>query len=573
MLIHPLFSMPQIIRFHLVALTTILFMSSAPLFAQGTSAGSILQNIGRSDFEYALPEAQPNIRISPSEKPINSTAQTFFVKQFIFVGNQKVPSLKLQAMVVDYLYRQISLADLRVATDSITEYYRESGLLVRTQIPPQDVTDGQLRIEILEASLGDIVIENKSLRISNDRVEEWIYTVLPRFATILLGSLDRALLTLNDQPDILVEGRLQEGSHPGESILVITVKDKPRFDAAFVIENYGQSSTGQIRETANLNINSPLGKGELINIYALSTEGSKFGRVALSLPLGRDGWRLGLNTSALTYQVINPSFNQLGANGSSSTSGADLTYPIIRSRPVNLFLMGSYNYSDLTNSANGEVVSQYNTSVIQGGLTGNLLDNLAGGGVNAFSVLISGGMVDLNNSPSLLSDLNGAQVNGSFYKIRYSANRIQSIGRGLSTYIGTSGQWANKNMDPSEQLYFGGPYSVRAYATGQGNASQGNLTTVELRQALSSAWLFSVFYDYASLQTLINSNFSSAPQDNTYAMQGLGSSISWIGPLGFQLKAIWAMRTGSLPASITQTFSGNGGTSTTRFWLTASMPI
>jgi hemolysin activation/secretion protein len=182
-------------------------------------------------------------------------------------------------------------------------------------------------------------------------------------------------------------------------------------------------------------------------------------------------------------------------------------------------------------------------------------------------------MVNLNTSPSLSSDVIGPQVNGNFTKLRYAANRLQAITSSLSAYLGASGQLASKNLDSSEQLYLGGPYSVRAYATGQGNASQGNLMTFELRQTLPMNLLLTGFYDYANVQTYKTSYFASAPLNNTYALQGLGSSIGWSGPLGLQIKAIWAMRTGTLPTLVTQSFSGNGGTSSNRFWLTASLPI
>jgi hemolysin activation/secretion protein len=191
--------------------------------------------------------------------------------------------------------------------------------------------------------------------------------------------------------------------------------------------------------------------------------------------------------------------------------------------------------------------------------------------------MASGGMVNLNSSPSLPDDLSGPQVNGNFTKLRYAANRLQAITSGLSAYLGTSGQVASKNLDSSEQIYLGGPYSVRAYATGQGNASQGNLITFELRQKLPMKLLLTGFYDYANVQTYKTSNFINTTQNsayaNTYALQGLGSSISWSGPLGLQIKAIWAMRTGTLPPLVTQSFNGNGGTSSNRFWLTASLPI
>lgn len=550
-----------------------LFFLAPKSFAQQTSAGSVLQGIRSQELETTLPQVLPNIGQAKVEQTSGPNAATFFAKRFVFIGNTKVSSETLNTLVAGYLNRPVTFNDLKNAADLIAEYYRAQGLLVKTQIPRQDVTGGVVTIEIMEASLGSIFIDNKSKRVSNTRVEKWIYSAIPRNTSLSLSALDRALLTLNDLPDIQVTSSLQEGGKRGETNVLLTVTDKPLVDGMVGVDNFGQSSTGQNRATANLNINGPLGLGEQVNIYGLHTEGTNYGRVALTAPIGSDGLRVGINGSYLAYRVVNSSFNQLFANGTSSTSGAELTYPIIRSRPANLFLLTNYNYSSFINNANSAITSQYSTSVFLGGLSGNLLDSFAGGGINSGSLMASGGSVNLNNSPSLSSDVIGPQVNGNFTKLRYAANRIQAITPSLSAYLGASGQIANKNLDSSEQLYLGGPYSVRAYATGQGNASQGNLMTFELRQTLPMKLLLTGFYDYANVQTYKTTNFTSAPQNNTYALQGLGSSIGWSGPMGLQIKAIWAMRTGTLPTLVTQSFNGNGGTSSNRFWLTASLPI
>jgi len=554
------------------ALFFALFSMAPKSFAQETSAGSILQGIRSQIPENALPQVAPNLEQPKLDQQSNIKAVTFIAKRFVFVGSTEVSTEKLNSLVSGYLNRPINFNDLKGATDLIVQYYREHGWLVRTQIPGQDVTEGIITIQILEASLGGVIIDNKSKRVSSARVESWIYKAIPRATALSLSALDRALLTLNDLPDIQVSSSLQEGKIRGETIVLLTVTDKPVLDGTLGVDNFGQSSTGQNRATAILNINGPLGLGEQVNVYGLYTEGTNYGRIALTAPIGSDGLRVGINASYLSYRVLNPSFNQLWANGTSSTGGAELTYPIVRSRPANLFLLGNYNYSSFNNNANGAIASQYNTSVFQGGLNGNFLDGVAGGGINSGSLVASGGSVNLNNSPSLPLDVIGPQVNGSFTKLRYGANRLQAITSSLSAYLGVSGQFASKNLDSSEQLYLGGPYSVRAYATGQGNASQGNLLSVELRQTLPLNLLLTGFYDYANVQSYKISNFTGAPL-NTYALQGLGSSLGWTGPAGFQMKVIWAMRTGSLPASVTQTLNGNGGTSSNRLWLTAALPL
>jgi hemolysin activation/secretion protein len=445
--------------------------------------------------------------------------------------------------------------------------------LVRAYLPRQDITDGLVTINIVEASLGGIVIDNQSKRIGNARVENWIYGRIPRGSLLSLDELDRTLLTLSDMPDVAVEGSLQAGEKPGETVLGVRVSDKPLIDAVLGLDNFGSASTGQNRGTVTLNVNGSLGLGEQLGVYGLYTEGTRYARLSLTAPGAGNGLRVGVNASYLSYRVVSASFAQLGVEGSSHTGGLELTYPIVRSRPANLYFTSNFNYNAFDNRDATGPTSQYNTSVWVGGLSGNRIDGFAGGGVNVGSLTLSGGSVNLDASPSLQADAIGPQVNGHFTKLRYAANRVQALSESLSAYLAVSGQVASKNMDSSEQLYLGGPNDVRAYATGQGNASQGMLTTFELRQSLPWQMQLTGFYDYGHVQTYKSTGFASAPADNGYVLQGFGASLAWGGQHGIQIKGTWAQRTGNLPAAVVQALDGNGGTSSNRYWLSASIPL
>ena len=157
--------------------------------------------------------------------------------------------------------------------------------------------------------------------------------------------------------------------------------------------------------------------------------------------------------------------------------------------------------------------------------------------------------------------------------MRYSVNRNQFINSYVSAYLGLTGQLASKNLDASEQIYFGGPYAVRAYATGQANASQGEIMTFELSQVLPMGLTLTEFYDYSNVQTFKDINFQGAPPQNSYSLQGVGSSLGWIGDAGIKIKATLAIPTGSIPPTIKQTLTGNGGYSSYRLWLTATLPF
>ena len=554
-----------------IFLVTVTWATGA--YAQ-TSAGQLLQQ--NRELE-PTPPILPDATREPSPVELKPQAPktdqlTFVVKQFIFVGNTKVQTSDLQHLVADFIGQRISFDDLKRITDAITEYYRDRGWLVRVFLPQQDVTDGTVTIRIIEAKLGDIRIDNQSKRVSNERVESWIYGRIPQTSELSLDQLDHALLTLNDLPDVSVAGSLQEGTKSGETILLLTVTDKPLFNGQASVDNFGDSNSGKVRGSALVNVNGPLGIGDQLSVYGMYSEGNSYGRISLTLPVGTSGLRVGVNGSTMAYRVLNQSFQSLYANGIANTGGVEATYPIIRTRPANLIAIANWNYNQFKNwTINGKNTDQsYDSNVAQFGLTGNLIDGFFGGGLNVGSLIGSAGDI----SRDVASQFNGSYgVAGNFAKLRYAANRNQALTQSLSFYLGVSGQLASKNMDSSEQLYLGGPMNVRAYGSGQGAASQGNLTIAELRQNLPYQTQLTAFYDMGNVQTWKFNNPQVNGVNNNYILQGFGASFGWIGPYNFNIKATWAQRTGQLTESVASYLRQNGGTSPNRFWITASLPF
>ena len=564
-------------RFFLKVLAALLIafvsVGSGAAHAQ-TSAGQLLQQNRELEPQ---PPVLPDASREPAPVELKPLAPkpgqvSFIVKQFVFVGNSKVSSGELQPLVADFIGKPITFDDLKRVTDAIAEYYREKGWLARAILPQQDITEGTVTIRIVEAKLGGLKIDNQSKRVSDARVEAWIYGRIPQASELSLIELDHALLTLNDLPDVSVAGSLQEGAKPGETLLLLTVTDKPLFNGQVAVDNYGDSNSGKVRGSAMVNANGPLGIGDQISLYGMYSEGNSYGRLSFTAPVGTSGLRMGVNASTMAYRVLNQSFQSLYANGTASTGGVEATYPLLRTRPANIVTIANWNFNQFKNwTINGLNQDQtYDTNVAQFGFSGNLIDGLLGGGLSTGSLIGSAGDIGRNSEGQYD---NAYDVAGNFAKLRYAANRNQALTESLSFYLGVSGQLASKNMDSSEQLYLGGPMNVRAYASGQGAASQGNLTTAELRQSLPYQTQLTAFYDMANVQTWKYNNAVVNGVNNNYILQGFGASLGWIGPYGLNIKAVWAQRTGQLSQSVAQYLSQNGGTSVNRFWITGSIPF
>ena len=547
--------------------------SAACAWAQAqTTPGQLLQDIRTlqpQGHELPAPQTGSGLGLEPAEAPTAGQIQ-FVVKEFTLQGHERMASHALQALLAGWLNKPITYDDLRQACVAIASLYREQGLLARAVLQPQDITDGQVIIRIIESRLGGLAIDNRSLRISNAQIQAWFDQQTPPGQVIDLRALDHALLTLSDLPTVAAEGFLQEGDTAGQTVLALTVQDKPRSSGQVLLDNFGDQNTGKTRASAQLNLNGPFGHTDQLNLYGLHTQGSDYVRVGwtTTTAAATRGQRLGLYASRMDYAISSSAFQTARIQGAADVFGFEASDPLIRSRSANAMVSFNWAHSRFKSWSNGVLSADrsYSSHVAQFGVSGNRLDDWQGGGISTASLMGSLGSIDRLES----ADTN--QVGGIFSKLRYGFTRSQNLLPGLSLYFSLTGQIANHNMDSSEQLYLGGPMNVRAYASGQGSASQGQLYTVELRKQLPEPVQLALFYDEGRAQTW-KFNPASNNVDNAYNLRGMGISATWQGPHAIQVKATWAQRIGAPSASVSNFLAQNGGLDRNRFWLNASVPF
>lgn len=536
-----------------------------PLTAQAQTpadAGQLLQQIEKERGTVLPKKTAP--AISPAPQPMQPvTGVTVTVTTFRFAGNTLLGNDQLAPVVAEYLNRPIGFAELQKAAAAVAEAYRTAGWVVRAYLPQQDIQNGTVTIQIVEAVFGGVKFEGApAKRVALTQIQNGFEAQQAKGAPLNNNALDRALLLADDLPGVAVSGSLQEGANARETDLILKLADEPLSVGEASLDNTGSRSTGSERFTANLNFNSPFGYGDLPSANFIHTQGSDYLRLGFTLPVGADGWRVGANASALSYRLVAPEFVALNGKGTSSTAGLDASYPIIRSRLKNLYLGMNYDQKQFDNQSSGATQSHYKIDTFTANLNGNLFDNLGGGGANSASLALVSGHVALGT----LDAGENAALNGGFTKLRYSLSRQQVITDSVAFYAALSGQDANnKNLDSSEKFYLGGSGGVRAYPTSEGGGSSGNLINLELRGRLPQGFVLTGFYD--------NGHVSNYDGSKSYSLKGAGASLVWQAEFGLSLKATWSQRIGNNPNPTATGNDQDGSLHKNRFWLTASMPF
>ncbi len=554
-----------------LCLLACLLLSAEGVNAQTPDAGQLLQQIekglGAALPKKLAPEAPPAPRLM--EPPVGATVT---VSSFRFSGNTLLSAQQLAPAVAGFLNRSLDFAELQEVASVVAETYRKAGWIVRAYLPQQDITDGILTIQIVEAVFGKAILDGTApARLKFEQALSMVYAQQAQGLPLNAEAIDRALLLLDDIPGVSVIGNLTEGDQDGETDLALKLANEPLFQGDVTVDNTGSRSTGAQRLAANLLVNSPMGQGDLVSINLFHTEGSDYARVAASVPLGPHGWRVGLNTSHLIYKLVAPEFVALRVSGASTTVGLDTTYPLLRSRVRNVYLTSAYDQKTFDNQADGVISSRYKASALTLGLSANAFDSWGGGGANSASLSWANGYIDLDGSPNQSSDATTTQAQGAYHKWRYAISRQQTITDDLSLFAAYSGQVASKNMDSSEKFSLGGSSGIRAHPSGEASGSEGQTINLELRYQLPQNLTLTGFYDWGQVTVNRNNNFEGASTVNNQKLQGAGVSLAWQTGFGLNVKATLARRVGSNPNPTSTGNDQDGSLTLNRLWLTASL--
>ena len=499
------------------------------------------------------------------------------LKDIQFQGVSILGDMELKGIVEPYLNTPMTYEQMLEIGMTVEAYYRKNNYLARAILPPQDLTQGVLLIDVIESVFSKIEIEQELADLPNtqEHVTALIESQQKTGEPLNTQSLDRVLALANDVPGINAQGSLRQGREPGETELLLKLYQGRTRQAELNIDNGGSRSTGAIRLMATLNWFNPGDFADLLNAAAVHTQGSDYARLAYSVPVGTDGWRMGVNASSMNYKVIVGDQGMVGAFGEAITKGLEWVYPLLRAddRSATVTLAADTKKFQNT-SAQGLVMSDYEAKVMSAQVSGFYRDLNPGGGTGTYSLQLSHGNINLDGSLSQQTDKNTVKTEGEFNKLRLNGTWQQAITTSTSTFVSYTGQLSDKNLDSSEKMQLGGMNGVRAYPTGEGSGSDGQMVQFELRHQLESGINMAAFYDWGQVYLQHNPDYPGGPANNRNIYKGIGASVGYTTEDGINIKATWARKIGNNPNP--NPINGNdqdGTRDRNRYWLQVTLPF
>jgi hemolysin activation/secretion protein len=451
--------------------------------------------------EKQFDDRQPN-EARPARSPLRmpsvarpevgaDTKPLFVLRGVNLVGASAMPPDRLAVTYEPYLGKKVSQADLVTIAQAIGDLYRTAGFhLSRAIIPPQDIADGHVRVQVIEGSITEVSLKG-------DGAEQ--FGVRPLLDPVLaehpsrLPTLERQLLLINGWPGVrILDSALEEiGETTGRFRLVIYLKTWHIYAWAGA-DNLGSASVGPWQTYASGALNSYLLPGDTLalNLSTIANDPRQlgFGRLSYDAPVGTDGVRIG--ASAL-YSEVHPGDWRRLFNDRTQTEAFEAHASIVPLQSVksSLVLTAAAAFSDVSERDMFGPIYDDHIRTVSLSSDYRLQDGFAG---TNYATLTYRQGLDIFGASKFGDDdfISRFGAAPNFSVLDFYFTRYQTLFGNFSAKIAMASQTASGPLYTSQQFYLGGAAFGRGYGAAELSGDNGLAGSFELRFDRKPGWRY-----------------------------------------------------------------------------------
>ena len=468
---------------------------------------------------------------------------TLTISRVVVTGATVYSDADLAPLYADLMGAEVSLAAVYDLARRITAKYGAAGyVLSRAIVPPQNFgrRGAVIRIQVVEGYVDRVIWPAEKLTRYRDFFTDYSARITAdRPANV--RTLERYLLLANDLPGLKFSTTLKPSpTHPNASILIVEVKEKA-IDAIARIDNRGTPARGPWQYLGSATVNNFFGAHEAFTVTYAGTFQLE------ELQYVQANYRQVLNSEGLTffangsYGVGRPGTEQLRLldyRTRCSVVEAGFTYPVIRTRELNLLLTGLGFITDDRSTTGGHPFTHDKLRGFRFKADADWADSWLG--INQVNVTFSQGIKGLGSTDNAVPGTTpppgeaGPSTNAGrvdFSKIEATFSRLQPLLPNFSAFVAVYGQYAFTPLLVSEQCSYGGRFFGRAFDPSQLLGDHCWAALGELRYDIMTPWK-----QLTRLQT-----YAFADHGETYNINpAAGTPLSQSGTsVGVGVRAAW----------------------------------
>ena len=414
---------------------------------------------------------------------LNTEQVAFTLKSIKITGNTVFPEYVLQRLVDFKLGQKVTINDLIMSANEITDYYQSKGYISTVAyLPPQKVQNGAIEIKVLEGKYGNVEINPGKWERASYLNKKYLEDKNIQPGKILNVKDVRAALQEMSTEEYMQGSVSFADNEESEEYSDVTLDVKDRFPINLDLryDNQGREAIGTHRGVIYAGLHDVTGHGDtLMGTVSYSSRSIGAGGI-YSIPIAKNDTRLNLGYS-YSHVNIGKLLKHLDISGDSHNVFVGVSRRLAQGDDYRLYgdITLDLRNTDLSSDIPvvNSMLSDYRTRVIRGSLT-NVKDDYYGRWL--FNGGIAGGI------PIDASDHHKARnmSSNNFVKVNASAARLQVLPFNHMLIWQVNGQYANRHLWASEAMQVGGIASVRGYEEGFRIGDYGVTTSVEYRMPI-----------------------------------------------------------------------------------------
>ncbi|SHH07313.1 ShlB/FhaC/HecB family hemolysin secretion/activation protein [Pollutimonas bauzanensis] len=449
------------------------------------------QEMQRGYLEERVPAPEtpePVIRDEQSKPPAASSRATasFELKRLDFDPSSYLSDQDLDAIRARYVGQPINYDGLQIIVQEINALYRKRGILTaRAILPPQKVVGGAVRIELVEGRLGKVsVVDNRNVR------DSWLvnWLEIEPGEPLDTAKLERRIELFNHSNDMRLDARLRPGASFGYTDLMLQAHQLPPYQLRVFAGNEGSRSVGRNQVGLDGAWNSPIGIGDRLGLYYLHSDGSDSASINYTIPVNRQGGRLGVSYSDLDSRVVSGPYEDFDVKGRARSGQIVFRQPLLQK---GAWWFDGTLAGGVSKSTNDILGARLSEEKVKSATVGLFASGLYEDRSLSLSVTNSN-----NRMESSLSGHRSANIwafNGSW---------IEKVSGAQYTLLRASAQQTSaKILSPSLLLQLGGATTVRGYPVGVVAGDNGYFANLEWHHRIRGDVSGFVFGDTGTVRT------------------------------------------------------------------------
>ena len=414
-----------------------------------------------------------------------------YIQEYRIEGTHKLSELEVEEAVYPYLGPGRTTEDVERARAALEKAYQDKGYqTVAVQIPPQQVQNGVVVLQVIEGKVGRLRIRGSryfSLSEIKKRAPSMAEGTVPNF-----NDVTRDILALNQLPDLRVTPTLHAGVEPGTVDIDLNVKDTLPLHGSLELNNRNSPDTTSLRINGAISYNNFWQLGHSAGFsFQIAPENLKDAEVF-------SGYYLARFPEAEWFSLLfqgtkqNSNVSTLGSTavaGRGSIFGARGIFTLPPGKDFYESISAGFDWKHFDQNvglSTGRITSPITYYPVSAVYTATWVPKGSETDLDAGVTFgLRGGIGSKDNQ----FDNSRFKASGNFIYFRGDLSHTHELPGGAQIYAKVQGQIADQPLVNTEQIAGGGLGTVRGYYEAEELGDNGIFGTIELRSPSFLAWI------------------------------------------------------------------------------------